>query len=394
MGMLFTPGKIGDVEVKNRFVHAATYSCMAEEDGKVSDALLKRYGRLARGDVGLIIPGVMNVHPYGRGPYRAIGIYEDRMVEGLRRLTETVHAEGARIFFQLHHAGRQTKKEIIGRTPMAPSTNIWDPLYLVKPREMTNDEIWESIEAFGEAARRAAEAGADGVHIAASGGYLINEFLSPFHNRRKDEWGGSDGKRFRFLSEVMKKVKAALPAGMALTVKLTANDYTPWKGITTPLAARYAAWLAEMGIDGLEIASGTVVFSNLRIWRGEVPVKELVSGVPAWQKPFAWLMLKSWAGKFDLEEGYNLEDAKVIKPAAGKASFILVGGLRRLSHMEEIVENGWADFVALSRPLIREPSLVKKFREGKSEAASCVSCNKCFARVANRLPLRCEKVQK
>ncbi len=83
----------------------------------------------------------------------------------------------------------------------------------------------------------------------------------------------------------------------------------------------------------------------------------------------------------------------MIKPAAGKASFILVGGLRRLSHMEEIVENGWADFVAMSRPLIREPSLVKKFREGKSEAASCVSCNKCFARVANRLPLRCEMVQ-
>ncbi|MBC7252352.1 MAG: NADH:flavin oxidoreductase [Actinobacteria bacterium] len=389
MSILFNPAKIGEVEIRNRFVHAATYESMAEEDGRVTDMLVQRYSRLARGEVGLIITGIAIVHPLGNVPGRAIGIYSDAMIPGLKRLAEAVHEHGAKIFIQLLHAGAQTNRQAIGRTPLAPSLVGPNPMYLNLARPMREREIEEAIRAFGQAARRAAEAGADGVHIAASGGYLLNEFLSPYFNRRKDGWGGSDENRFRIMREVIREVRRNLAPGMALTVKLTANDYTPREGITTPLAARYAKWMAELGIDALEIASGCTTYSGWHIWRGGVPVKELVKDLPGWQKPVAWLKFRSMAGKYDFSGPYNLEDARVIKAAIGEVPFILVGGLRRLSQMEEIAEKGEADFVALSRPLVREPNLVKKFREGRAEASSCISCNKCFAEIVHRRPLRC-----
>ena len=184
-------------------------------------------------------------------------------------------------------------------------------------------------------------------------------------------------------------MRRSVPADVAVTVKLTANDYTPKPGLTTPLAAKYAGWMADLGIDALEIASGCTTYSGWNIWRGGVPVKELVSELPTWQKPAAWLTFKRMVGKFDFEEGYNLEDAKVIKSAIGDVPFILVGGLRRLSHMEEMVEKGYADFVALCRPLIREPLLVKKFKEGTAEESTCISCNKCFAAIVHDHPVHC-----
>jgi 2,4-dienoyl-CoA reductase-like NADH-dependent reductase (Old Yellow Enzyme family) len=391
LSILFTPHKIGSVEIKNRFVHAATYESMAKENGEVSGALLQRYGKLAHGGLGLIIPGIMPIHPLARVPGLAIGIDSDAMIPGLSRLAQVVHDGGARIFFQLLHAGAQTNKDSIGRAPMAPSQTGMNPMYLNRAREMSEAEIAGAIRAYGEAARRASEAGADGVHIAASGGYLLNEFLSPFFNRREDGWGGSDEKRFRFMQEVFLEVKRNVSEGMAVTVKLTANDYTPKEGLTTALAAKYAGWMVDLGLDALEIASGCTTYSGWNIWRGEVPVKELVQGLPSWQKLPAWIAFRRMVGKFDFEEEYNLADAKVIKPAIGEVPFILVGGLRRLSRMEELVEEGYADFIALCRPLIREPLLVKKFEEGTAEESSCISCNRCFAAVVHKKPLRCFK---
>jgi len=209
---------------------------------------------------------------------------------------------------------------------LAPSRTGINPIYLNRAKAMTEGEIKEAIAAHAEAAGRAAEAGADGVHIAASGGYLLNEFLSPFFNRRQDAWGGSDEKRFRMMREVIQEVRKNVPEHMAVSVKLTANDYTPRPGLTTPLAAKYAGWMADLGIDALEIASGCTTYSGWKIWRGGVPVKELVSELPTWQKPAAWLTFKRMVGKFDFEEGYNLEDAKVIKPAIGRPAAALTHG--------------------------------------------------------------------
>ena len=187
---LFQPAQLANLQVKNRFVCSATYECMATEAGEVTDGVVKRYRNLARGDVGLIITGHLYVHPLGRGAKRMLGIHDDRMIPGLMKVVESVHQEGGKIVFQLNHAGRQTTKEIIGQTPVGPSDKGRDPVNFVKPKKMTEEQIKEVIQAFGKAASRAIEAGADGVQIHAAHGYLVNQFLSPFFNRRTDDWGG------------------------------------------------------------------------------------------------------------------------------------------------------------------------------------------------------------
>jgi 2,4-dienoyl-CoA reductase-like NADH-dependent reductase (Old Yellow Enzyme family) len=390
MSVLFTPLKIGGLEIRNRFVHAATYECMADEKGFVTDQLLNRYKTISQGEVALIIPGIMNVHPLGKASPHQTCIDSDDKIAGLRRLTDTIHEGGAKACFEMCHAGRQTRKELIGQTPMAPSSIGKDPTFQVKPRVMTEDEIYEVIEAFGKGAARAVEAGADAIHVGAGGGYLLNQFLSPYLNQRADKWGGSDENRFRFVKEVVLTARKHMPEGMPLVMKLNAMDYTPKQDVTPELAKKYAGWLSELGVDALEVTTGTVAFSSMSIWRGEVPVKELVRSVPLLLKPLAWLALRSLVGKYDFEEMWNMKHAMFIKPALGeRTKLFLVGGNRRLEQMEKVIENGQADAISMCRPFIREPFLVKRFREGKATQAACISCNKCVGAIVNDMPVKC-----
>ena len=387
MSVLFSSVKIGNVELKNRFVHSATYECMASQTGEATDDLVKRYKTLAGGETGLIIPGYLFVHPLGRAMKCQTGIHRDEMIPGLSRVVEAVHEEGGKIAFQLAHAGSQTSKSIIGQTPLAPSGKVREPATMRKPKEMTEDEIRQVIKAFVKAARRAVGAGVDAIQLHGAHGYLVSEFLSPFYNRRQDDWGGSDERRFRFLKEIFLGIKEVVPNKMAILIKLNANDFTPKPGTTPELAQTYAGWLAELGIDGVEMSCGT--YHTFHTIRGEIPSKEMAMTLPKWMRPLGRYILKRQASQCRFEEGYNLPSAKIIKPVWKGSSLMLVGGVRRLSHMEQIIEAGFADFISLSRPLIREPSLVKDFKEGKKEEAACVSCNRCFAAVSNNLPLRC-----
>jgi 2,4-dienoyl-CoA reductase-like NADH-dependent reductase (Old Yellow Enzyme family) len=389
VSILFTPIDLGNVQVKNRFVQSATYEVMAKETGEVSDKLIKRYQRLAKGEVGLIIPGYMYVHPLGRSYKYQTGIHNDNMIPGLMKLVEAVHQEGGKIAFQLAHAGRQTTKSMIGQTPLGPSSKGRNPITFVKPEEMSEDQIEEVIQAFGIAAGRAVEAGVDGIQLHAAHGYLINQFISPFFNHRKDEWGGSDTNRFRFLKEVLSEVRNVLPQGMPIFVKLNVHDYTPREGITPSLAVTYARWLSELEIDGLEISCGSPVFSFMNMCRGDVPVKELVNSLPFWKRPLGKLMLRSMLGKYDFKEGYNIEAAKMIKPVLGKTPLFVVGGLRRVAEMREVLEKQYADCISMCRPFIREPFIVKKIKEGNTEAVTCVSCNRCLAAVTHNIPVQC-----
>lgn len=389
MSALFSPMKIGYVEIPNRFVHSATYECMAKENGQVSKGLINRYNNLAKGGVGLIIPGYLYVHPQGQAVRCQTGIHNDEMIDGLSKMVEAVHNEGSKIAFQLVHAGRQTTKKRIGRIPMAPSKGPRDNIYMVKPDEMSEAEIKEVVTAFGAAARRTNEAGADAVQLHAAHGYLINQFLSPYFNKREGSWGGSDENRFRFLKEIVSEVKNNIPGDMPVLVKINTQDYTPKQGITIPLAKKYAGWLAELDVDGIEVSCGTLSFSMFNMVRGDVPTDEIIINFPLWKRVLGKLMFKNMEGKFNIEEGYNLDAARQIKPVINNIPLFLVGGIRRVKHMEEIIENKDADFISMSRPFIREPFIVKKFKEGKADSVACVSCNKCFAAVANEMPVRC-----
>ena len=389
MAVLFSSKKIGALEIPNRLVCSATYEGLALETGEVSEALIKRYARLAKGGAGLAITGLMHVHPSGRGYRHQTGIHADGMIDGLGKLTEAVHQAGGRIAFQLAHCGRQTTRAMAGRTPVAPSSRGRDPINFVKPKEMSAKDISETIKHFGAAARRAVDAGADAIQLHGAHGYLISEFLSPFFNIRKDAWGGSDKNRFRFLKEIFQEIKTRVPDGFPVLIKLNANDYTPGEGITPSLAASYAGWLAETGIDAVELSCGTSNYSYMNMCRGEVPTAEMVQALPWWKKPLGRLMIGKLEGQYPLREGYNREAAEQIKPALGDVPLIVVGGLRTVSRMEAILENGTADFIAMSRPFIREPFLVNKIKDGTLDSVSCVSCNRCLAAIPNEIPVYC-----
>ena len=389
MSLLFSPYSINKMEVKNRFVHSATQECMSGDNGEVTDELIRRYVNIAKGETGLIIPGDMYVDPLGRSRLHQTGIHSDEMIRGLRKLVDAVHQHEAKIVFQLAHAGRQTTKDAIGRVPLGPSGVGRDPIHFFVPKEMNNEEIQNVIRAFGKAASRAIKAGSDGVRLHAAHGYLISQFLSPFFNRREDSWGGSEENRFRLLQAIFLEVKNAVPKGTPILIKLNTHDHTPAPGLTPSQAVGYAQRMAEMGISGIEPSSGTAHYSFMDMCQGEVPIEELVQGRPFWQRPLARHKLKKLVGRHDLEEGYHLNVAKTIKSVIGSVPVFLVGGMRRLDHMEDVVSKGYSDFISMSRPFIREPYLVKRFRQGKSDRAACVSCNKCLAALARGMPIRC-----
>jgi 2,4-dienoyl-CoA reductase-like NADH-dependent reductase (Old Yellow Enzyme family) len=321
----------------------------------------------------------MSVHPLGRTRQKQLGINDDSLVQGLKTITDEVHQHEGKIVFQLGHAGLQTTAETIGRPPSGPSSE----------HAMTEDAIREVIASFVQAAGRAAAAGADGVQIHAAHGYLINEFLSPFYNKRQDLWGGSEENCFRLLQQIIIGIKKTLPPNMILMVKLNSNDYTPKEGITPLLATHYAKRMADLGIDGLEVSCGTSLLSSFNMCRGDVPVKELLLRYPESKRSQIEAALKNMEGKYETFEGYNVEAAKMIRPVIGKTALLSVGGWRTVASMEEAINNRHTDFISMCRPFIREPSLVKNIREGKTTKASCTNCNRCLAALASNIPVQC-----
>ncbi|MCX6571120.1 MAG: NADH:flavin oxidoreductase [Candidatus Aminicenantes bacterium] len=360
MSILFTPVKIGPITIPNRFARSATHDFMADDEGNVTDANIELYRRLAEGEVGLIITGHAHVQPSGKASPRQTAVFDDRFVEGLARIPEIVHRFPSRVFLQIAHAGRQTKEKLCGYVPVSPSA-VYDPVSKVMPRELAAEEIGALIAAFISAGARAKKAGFDGVQLHAAHGYLLSSFLSPHTNRRQDEWGGSLENRARVLVEVLRGVKSACSRDFPVIVKLNSTDFLEG-GLVIEDAIRIARIIEGEGIDGIEVSGGMA-----EAGRGSV-----------------------WAGlRVEDDEGYFVENAARIKQAVHVPVFGL-GGIRTLAAAERIVRDGRADLVSLSRPLIRDPFLVKRFREGLAAKSECISCNKCF----NPRGIRCAELTK
>jgi 2,4-dienoyl-CoA reductase-like NADH-dependent reductase (Old Yellow Enzyme family) len=346
--ILFTPCAVGQAVIHNRFVRSATHDFMADDDGSITDRQVDFFSRLAEGEVGLIITGHAFVNPRGKAGPRQIGIHDDGLVPGLARLAAVVHRFPSRIFVQLAHAGRQTKEKYSGGIPLAPSA-VFEPVYQVLPREMTEEEISATIDDYVQGALRAREAGFDGVQVHAAHGYLLSSFLSPHTNRRSDAWGGPLENRTRIVSAIIRGIKETAGAGFPVAIKLNSSDLMPG-GLDIGMAVQAARRFESDGLDAVEVSGGTSEAGRGSIWPGIRP---------------------------EDEEGYFVEAAAKIKGSVGIPVFGL-GGLRTFREMEKVVLDGRADFVSLSRPFIREPGLVRLFREGKVGRSECISCNKCF----------------
>lgn len=390
MSILFTPAKIGNIEVNNRFVRSATAGCFATEEGKVSERYLNLYTNLARGGIGLIITGNFIIQQNGKALPRAIMIDNDEVIVGLKKLTDEVHKHGAKIVAQINHLGRHANPKISGERQIAPSSVRTIIPVFSKPREMTEMDIKKVIEAFGLAAWRVKEAGFDGVQFHCAHGYLIHQFLSRHTNRRRDRWGGSLEYRMRFLIEVYNFAREKVGPEYPILVKINSKDMFI-NGLTIEDSVKICKRLNELGVAAIEVSGGVQDTGGLEITRGDFPVDIVLRGRNVLEKTLIRLKAKSIKEEAKFKENYFLPEARRIKHAVN-IPVIVVGGIRDVKKMEQIIENGDADFVSMSRPFIRQPNLIRLIEQGKTNPVTCTSCNKCTLEVVTQgKPLRCYK---
>jgi len=358
--LVFEPKEIGGMTIKNRLVRSATHEGMASEDGSVTDELVELYKILAEGGVGLIITGYAYVQPSGKGMPHHTGIDRDDLIPGLRKIAEAVHehGHGCKVAIQLVHCGRQS---FILENTIAPSA-VLETVVNTMPREMTAEEIEETIEAFAEAARRAKEAGFDSVQLHAAHGYLLSEFLSPYTNRRTDEYGGSTENRIRIVEDIYKRTVEKIGKDFPILIKINVDDFLEG-GINLNESKKIAERLSKMGFVAIETSGG--------MWEVVTRSKEELGWKPA-MLPESRINIRSKD-----KEAYHLPYAREIRKVIN-VPLILVGGIRSLDVIEKILAEGSADFVALSRPLIRQPDLPNRWLKGIGGlTADCISCNGC-----------------
>jgi len=347
MPMLFESTVIKKMSLVNRFVRSATWEGMAGDDGSCTPKLTELMVQLAEGGVGLIISSHTYVSQEGQaGPWQ-LGIYSDKLVAGFSEMTEALHKASGKIVMQLAHAGIQANSSLTGQPPKGPSAFDKVPA----AQEMNHEQIQKVIKSFGQAALRAQTAGFDGVQIHAAHGFLLSQFLSPFFNKRRDQYAGSIENRARLLLEVYHNVRSQVGDHFPVMIKLNSEDFLEG-GLSIDGMVQVAAILETAGIDAIEMSGGT-------LYSGEcTPVRQ---------------------GKVDSEEkeAYHLDGARKYKEKIG-VPLILVGGIRSYGVAERLVREGQADYISLSRPLIREPHLISRWKSGDTRKATCQSDNLCF----------------
>lgn len=348
----FDPAAIGGLHLRNRFVRSATWEGMAGEGGEATPRLAALLRTLARGGVGLVVPGHAFVRPEGQASSRQLGVHDDALVPGLASLAAAIHEGGAAACCQLAHAGLRARRELTGQEPVGPSR--FDAAGRDRfCRALEEDELGALAQAFGAAARRAREAGFDAVQIHAAHGYLLSQFLSAQCNCREDAYGGPLENRSRLLLEVYAAVRAAVGPDFPVLVKINSNDY---------LVANKAAFhdqdmlavcaaLAGAGLDAVELSGGTPDSGKYAPVRMGT-IREDREGY--YRLPATW-----FKERLDLP-------------------LILTGGIRSLPKVREFLDSGICDFVGLARPLICEPNLVRRWQEGDEAPSRCKSENMCF----------------
>jgi len=353
MSILFEPAAVENLELKNRFVRSATYYALSDIDGFIGQRSVDLIKQLAENEVGLIITGYAYVLKSGQSFPDMNGIQTDDHIPGFQKMTRAVHEADGRVVMQIVHCG--STSETAARTGgdyLAVSLLDDMPDYGRKAREMNEEDIQEIIEAFGLAAGRVQEAGFDGVQIHGAHGYLVPQFLSPLSNKRQDGWGGSLENRMRFVIEVTRAVKKQVDQDFPVMIKLGCKDYVEnGGGLTIEEGAQVAKALEKEGICLIEISFGT---------QDQPYRKKNLMGITTPEK-----------------EACFLPEARAIREATS-VPLSLVGGMRSLPVMEDIVQSGVSDFISICRPLIREPGLIKRWKGGDTRPPECISCYGCF----------------
>jgi 2,4-dienoyl-CoA reductase-like NADH-dependent reductase (Old Yellow Enzyme family) len=349
LSKLFESTSINTLFLRNRLIRSATWEGLASPDGSVTQRLIDKSLQLVRGGIGLVITGHAFVSPEGRAGRLQLGAYSDTLLPGFIEMTGAIHDEGGRIVMQLAHSGLRAPAGSTGLAPIGPSP--WEGPYGGVKEAMAAADMEATISSFADAASRAKQAGFDGVQIHAAHGYLISQFLSPHYNRRQDEYGGPIENRARFAVEILMAVRRAVGHDFPVLIKINAEDYLE-DGFTVEDMVSTSRMLEDAGIDAVEMSGGTFDSGSHNSSR---------PGKPGPAEP----------------EAYYEAAARRFKKSVN-IPLMLVGGIRTFETAEQLVGQGVADYICLSRPLIREPELAKRWMSGDRRPAACISDNGCF----------------
>ena len=409
MDIIFEPLEFRNLTVKNRIFRSNISGRFDNYDGSGNQARINWELKFAQGGVGAIISSFVPITIHGRIVPNYATIHRDEHIPFWRELGQRVHEHDCRFIMQLSHSGRQRDIPGIEFAKGMSSTSKSEPLHGFQCERMTLQEINQTVQAFAQGARRAREAGLDGVELHGANGYLITQFLSSGINDRKDDYGGSLENRARFVREIVRAIRAEVGNDFHLQMKISATDYNndvfPWekKGNKIDDSVQVCKWLEEDGVDAIHVSSGSM-FPHPRNPGGDLPMDELVknydimlsSGANTrrnyfvfrkWplRSIFHWQWTRALGGHI---EGANLPDALAIKRAVN-LPVICTGGFQTASVIRQAITEGQCDAVSIARSLVANNDLVNTFAEGLDRPAKpCTYCNKCAVNTLQN-PLGC-----
>lgn len=351
---LFESGRIGNVEMKNRMVMSPMGIGLANLDGTPTDDMIAFYEARAIGGAGLIIPEITRINDgHGAGLMRQLSVTKDRHIAPLSKLADAVHKHGAKIFIQLHHPGRETVSALLGGQPVAAPSAIPCKYLQQETRALATEEIKQLVQQFISGAVRVQKAGCDGVELHAAHGYLLQQFLSPYTNKREDEYGGSFENRLRIITEIITGIKEACGADFPVGVRLSVEEFLNQTGVTEDYihiqdGIKIAMALEQAGMDFLDASCG--------LYETGMTCIEPISFAQGWR-----------------------HDLLAAVKGHVKVPLIGVSAIREPAVAEKFLEEGVEDFVSLGRAWLADEEWGRKVQEGREkELRKCISCLRCF----------------
>lgn len=380
----FTPFQLGPVRLPNRLVKCGTNEGLSR-GGLVTDALIDWHREMAAGGVGMTTLAYCSVSADGRTFRHQLWMH-DAAMPGLARFADAIHAEGARAAIQLGHAGWFATPGVIGGAPIGPS-RTFSPRGVCFSRAASAADLDRLERDFADAARRVVEAGFDGVEIHLGHGYLLAQFLCPYNNKRRDEYGGSIENRARFPRRVLRAVREAVAGRAAVWAKLNMEDGFAG-GMTLAEGVDVARWIeADGSVDALQLTGGHTTRSPFFLMRGDLPLAGMIENEKSavgrlGMRVFAKMLIRP----YPFSEAFFRESALRLR-AALRLPLMLLGGVNRLDTIEQALAEGF-DLVAMGRALIRDPDLPLRMQRGELTASRCNHCNECVVEM-ERTGTRC-----
>ena len=367
----FAPAQLGPITLRNRIIKAATFEGMTPKNVPTQQ-LVDYHLAFARGGVGLTTVAFSAVSRDARGAPGEM-VMSDDAVDGLKALTDAVHATGAKVSLQLGHAGPVASAA--GYRGWSPSPRF-SPVTFRRTRALDDSDVVRVTTDFVSAARRAAAAGVDALELHLGHQYLLSAFLSPKLNHRTDKWGGDVERRAALPRQVVRAVRDEVGGDVAITAKLNMVDGVKG-GLTIEESIATAQLLEADGcLDALQLTGGGSLLNPMYLFRGDAPVAEMAVMFKPWMRPAFKVIGPRFLKTYPFEEAYFRDYARRFR-AALEMPLILLGGINERTTIEQAMSDGF-EFVAMARALLREPDLVNRMQDGTTKAGTCIHCNKCM----------------